>query len=115
MPVSPSLVRKLNPNRFPGMSPKMGAILGCILGEEFTNPNIDELCVTSDGMLLGRLEGDCGMNEFLGSAADLRRNIKNLMDVAGLDESEADEFANLYYYHCHAPADYEPTLTFEVV
>ena len=43
---TPALVNKLNPSRFPGMSPFMAAVVGFVLGESFTNPEIAELTVS---------------------------------------------------------------------
>jgi hypothetical protein len=85
-------VKKLNPGRFPGMSGKMAAILGAIFGEEFTNPRMASVTVTSDGFLLGMNEGDIGYNEFLGSFSDLERNYMNLIDIpeVGLTPVEYD-------------------------
>ena len=54
--INPKLVEKLNPARYPYMSGKMAAIVGCILGESFTEPEIAELVVTSDGYLLALVE-----------------------------------------------------------
>jgi hypothetical protein len=82
------LAKKLHPGRFPGMSSKMAAIVGCILGQKWTSPAIEELVVTSDGIVLGRIEGDCGCNEWIGSYSDLRRNWESLLDAAGLTDAE---------------------------
>jgi hypothetical protein len=93
------LVKKLNPRRFPSMSSKMGAIVGCILGEHFTDPAIAELCVTSDGFLLARRSDDVGFNDFLGNERDLRSNWENLLKVAGLAPEELTEAEELYRKH----------------
>ncbi len=37
---------------------KSRAILGCLLGEDWTSPRVVEMVVTSDGHLVGRLDGD---------------------------------------------------------
>jgi len=37
---------KLNPARFPGMSPFMAAVVGFVLGESFTDPEIAEMVVS---------------------------------------------------------------------
>lgn len=44
-----SLADKLHPDRFTAMSGRMAAILGYILGESWTEPEIPYLSVTSDG------------------------------------------------------------------
>lgn len=87
---------KLHPRRYPGMSPKMAAIVGAILGEKYTTPALVELVITSDGFLLGREEGDIGYNEMLGSKTDLYRNWANLLDVAGLTDEERMEAIGLF-------------------
>ncbi len=86
--IEQNLARKLNPARFPGMSPRMAAIVGCILDREFTEPTIAELAVTSDGCVLARHAGDIGFNDFLGARSDLECNWRRLLDVAGLNDEE---------------------------
>jgi len=85
-------VKKLNPGRFPGMSGKMAAILGAMFGEEFTNPRMVEITVTSDFHVLGMQEGDIGFNEFIGAFSDLERNYLNLINIpeVGLTPVEYD-------------------------
>jgi hypothetical protein len=95
------LIAKFHINRFPGMSSKMGAILGCILGQSWTNPELIELTVTSDGMLLGRQSNDCGFNEFLGSESDLQSNWERLLNAVansstGLTKDERTMMEALY-------------------
>jgi hypothetical protein len=90
------LIDKLNPERFSGMSGKMAAIVGYILGERMTEPAIVEMVITSDGFVLARQEGDCGMNEFLGSAGCLHRNWHGLLNSAGLSPQERAKACELY-------------------
>jgi hypothetical protein len=40
-----------------------------------------ELTVTSDGCLLGRENGDCGFNAFLGQSSNLRNNVLGMVKV----------------------------------
>ena len=47
-----ALAEKLHPDRFSAMSGKMAAIIGYILGESWTEPEIAALSVTSDGFVL---------------------------------------------------------------
>ena len=68
-------------DHFPG-------ILGCLLGEDWTTPRLAEMVVTPDGHLLGRCDGDRAFKAFLGSPADLIRNIHGVAAVAGLDGDE---------------------------
>ena len=79
-----TLTEKLHPARFTGMSGKMAAIVGCILGQAWTSPAIAELTITSDGHVLARHEGDCGHNDYIGTVADLQKNWRRLLDAAGL-------------------------------
>ncbi len=44
-----SLVEKLRPGRFPGMSAEMAALVGYVLGARFAEPSIKEIAITSDG------------------------------------------------------------------
>jgi len=43
-----TLKTKLNPTRFPGMSPMMAAIVGYVLSESFTDPAIAEITRIDD-------------------------------------------------------------------
>ena len=70
-----TLATKLHPDRFSAMSGKMAAIVGYILGESWTEPEIAALSVTSDGFVLTDAE-------FFGEAADLDRNLLNLLVAA---------------------------------
>jgi hypothetical protein len=90
------LSQKLHPVRFTAMSGRMAAILGRILDERFTEPQLVSLIVTSDGFVLGRRAGDIGYNDFIGAESDLKRNWGNLLAVAGLSDEERDEARRLY-------------------
>ena len=71
------------------MSDQFTGILACLVGERaWTTPALAELVLTSDGMLLGRCEGEPEFRAFLGSADDLLRNIHGLAPVAELDGDE---------------------------
>lgn len=72
------------------MSPKMAAIVATIVGEQWTEPTIGYISITSDGFLVS------GSN-FLGSVDDLERNTKNLLDAAELTDEERTEFWKLYH------------------
>lgn len=89
-----TLGEKLDPRRFTAMSPKMAAIVACILGDEATfttEPSIRHMVVTSDGGVLA--VDDFGLaNEFIGSAADLERNLAELQLAAELTPDESDRF-----------------------
>ena len=87
---------KLHPKRFPNMSGKMAAIVGYILGVEWTEPTIAELVITSDGYVLARNSGHIGFDAFIGLATDLQRNWDNLLSAAGLTGKERQEAAHRY-------------------
>lgn len=76
--------KALHPSRFPGMSTKMMAILGYIIEEKYTSPSVKELMVTSDGILMARVEGDIGFNDIMGSIDDFKRNWNKLIHIQGL-------------------------------
>jgi len=91
------LTRKLNPKRFPGMSPLMAAIVGFVLGESFTDPEIAEISVSeSEGFVYIRKEGAVGFDGFQ-SLEDLRNNWNRLLDVAGLEPGERSDAVRLFY------------------
>ena len=61
------------------------AILGCLLGEDWTTPRLIEMVITPDGHMLGRCEGDAAFKVFLGASDDLIKNIHGVAPVAELD------------------------------
>lgn len=83
------LVQKLHPGRFSDMSPKMAAIVGAVLGEDWARPRLGGLSITSDGFVVSG-------HHFLGDVSDLERNIHNLLEVAGLTDAERSEWDRLY-------------------
>jgi len=64
------------------------AILGCLLDEDWTKPRLIELVITSDGHLVGRLDGESEFRIFLGEADDLIKNLHGVAPVAELDGDE---------------------------
>jgi hypothetical protein len=64
------------------------AILGCLLGEDWTTPRLVEMVITPDGALLGRCDGQPGFSTFLGASDDLIKNIHGVAQVAELDGDE---------------------------
>ena len=64
------------------------AILGCLLGEDWTTPRLIEMVVTQDGHVLGRCDGDSSFKAFLGASEDLIKNIHGVAPVAELDGDE---------------------------
>jgi len=61
------LQTKLDPRRFPNMSPKFAAVVGCLLKILITEPRLVQVVVTSYGFLLGRHEGEPTCQHFLGT------------------------------------------------
>lgn len=70
------------------ISSMFSAILGGLLGEDWSTPKIEELRITPDRCLLARVEGEAGFKAFLGAEADLIRNIHGVAAVAELDGDE---------------------------
>ena len=64
------------------------AILGCLLGEDWSTPRIEERYPTPDHCLLARVEGQVSHQQFLGAEQDLVRNVHGVAQVAGLDGDE---------------------------
>jgi hypothetical protein len=96
MPPLPTLSKKLNPARFPGMSPMMAAVVGFVLDEQFTNPQIAEITVSeSENIAYIRKAGAVGFDG-LQSLEDLRNNWNRLIDVAGLTPDERREAVRLF-------------------
>ncbi len=83
-----SLVEKLHPNRFTEMSPFMAAIVGFVLGEPWTKPEIFEVTVSeTENLLYIRKEGAIGFDG-VQSLEDMRNNWNRLLDAAGLTPEE---------------------------
>lgn len=78
------------------MSPKMAAIVGYIIGENWTNPRITGFSVTSDGFVLCSTNRDPSYNGFIGSLEDLRRNWYDLLEYAELTPEEYTEANRLF-------------------
>ena len=64
------------------------AILGCLLGEDWTTPRLIEMVITPDGHVLGRCDGEPAFKAFLGASEDLIRNIHGVAPIAELDGDE---------------------------
>lgn len=64
------------------------AILGCLLGEDWTTPRLLEMMILPKGHMIGRSEGQPGCSTFLGAEEDLIRNIHGVAPVAELDGDE---------------------------
>lgn len=88
------LSEKLSPNRFTAMSGKMAAIVGYIIDEKFTDPEIEDMTITSDHFVLAQKKGDIGYNDFIGHEVELRSNWYNLLDAADLTDEEYNAAMN---------------------
>jgi hypothetical protein len=64
------------------------AILGFLLDEDWTTPNIEELRVVRDAHLMARTSGQADFKAFRGAKAGLIRNIHQAAAAAGLDGDE---------------------------
>ncbi len=64
------------------------AILGCLLGEDWTTPRLVEMVITPDGHMLGRPAGEPSFKAFLGASEELIKNIHGAAVVAELDGDE---------------------------
>lgn len=76
-----SLQAKLDPRRFPNMSPQFAAVVGCLLKIRITEPHLVQVVVTSDGFLLGRNEGEPTCQHFLGTREWLEENWEKLISL----------------------------------
>ena len=70
------------------VSEQFQAIMGCILGEDWTTPSLQEIQITPDGHLLGQCEGRVTFSTFLGASEDILRNVHGVAKVAELDGDE---------------------------
>jgi hypothetical protein len=91
-----SLKSKLNPRRFPGMSPFMAAVVGFVLGESFTEPDIAQITVSeAENLVYIRRSGAVGFDG-MESLKDMRDNWNRLLDAAGLTPEQRQEAVRLF-------------------
>jgi hypothetical protein len=64
------------------------AILGSLLDEDWTTPNIVDLRIYRNRHLVGRISGESRFKAFHGAKAGLIRNIHGIAAEAGLDGDE---------------------------
>ena len=74
------------------MSDHFQAILGCLLGEDWTTPRLIEMVMTPDGHVLGRCDSESSFKAFLKASEDLLKNIHGVAKVAELDGDEVGYF-----------------------
>lgn len=74
----------------------MAAVVGYVIGESFTTPEIAEITVSeAEGIVYFRQAGTVGFDG-LQSLHDLRNNWNRLLDVAGLTSEERREAVRLF-------------------
>ena len=78
------LVRKLSPERFPGIPPTLVAPRVSSYGAKFCRPHIIAVVVTDSGIVLARANGDTDARRVLGSYSAVLRNWMRLISTAGL-------------------------------
>jgi hypothetical protein len=84
------LVAALNPGAM-RVSPMFHALLAVLLGQTgWSRPSLVTFVITSDDFIVAMREGDIGCNDFLGTAADLRRNIVGVCKAAELADEDRD-------------------------
>ncbi|MBX3394313.1 MAG: hypothetical protein KF841_02995 [Phycisphaerae bacterium] len=90
------LAEKLHPDRFTEMSPFMAAVVGFVLGESWTRPEIAEITVSeTEDLVYVRRSGGDGFDG-LQSLTDLRQNWNRLLDAADLTPDERREAVRLF-------------------
>ena len=70
------------------VSEQFQAMLGCILGEDWTTSRLLEMVITPDGHVLGRCETDTSFKVLLGDSEDVLKNIHGVAKVAELEGDE---------------------------
>ena len=88
MPVPGALhkecVDKLSPKSV-RVSPQFHAMLGALLHQEWTQPVLSSIVITSDGFVLGSRAGDLGCNDFMGATySELVQNIRGVAEAVDL-------------------------------
>lgn len=91
-----SLKAKLHPSRFTEMSPLMAAIVGYVLGEHYTTPEIAEIAVSENENIVYIRKAGSVRFDGLQSLEDMRNNWNRLIDVAGLTPDERSEAVRLF-------------------
>jgi hypothetical protein len=83
------------------MSAMMASVVGYVLGESFTTPEIGEIVVSESENLVYFRKADAAGFDGLQSLEDLRRNWNHLMDVADLSPEERQEAVRLFSSKVH--------------
>ncbi|WP_048676979.1 hypothetical protein [Candidatus Competibacter denitrificans] len=96
---SPSLLEKIDPDRYPNMTMTFAAILGYVCGEQWTQPVILDIDIVDD-VMLAMSKGQMLPN-FLGEVPDVRVNLRRLGMAAGLTPEEWAEYQALTEERLH--------------
>ena len=91
-----ALTKKLHPNRFPGLSITMSAIVGFLVEEAFTEPAIADIIIIPQGLVIARTAGEASTVHILGAYTERLRNWRALLAAAGLTPSELVEAQSLF-------------------
>ena len=101
---------RINPDNF-GFSPRMTAIVGAIIGHDYgvrdsRGGRLIGLSITSDGYVTASSTASNGGGAFIGSAADLDRNLADYrFALAAENDEDAEEFDHIYKARVY---DYRP-------
>jgi hypothetical protein len=96
---SPSLLEKIDPDRYPNMTMTFVAILGYLCEETWTQPVILSIEIVDD-VVLAMSEGQMLPN-FLSEVSDLRAHLRRLGMAAGFTPAEWTEYQALTEERLH--------------
>jgi hypothetical protein len=87
-----SIRQKVHPDRltYTEKSGLMMALMGWLVQQSWTTPELAALCRTSDNYVLGVRSGDCGANDFIGTFDEVYGNIVGACRFAGLTPEEME-------------------------
>ena len=91
------IATKLHPSRFPNMSPRMAALVGYFLDKKWMDPQIVDLCLTTDKIVLAGTTDDWLFNNIIGPLDDFNSNFEDLISLTDLTEAELAIWNYVYY------------------
>jgi len=97
MKVDQTTIDLLHPARFSDMSPRMAAFVGWLVEASYTEPNITNISITSDGFMLCQRSGDIGHSSFEGAVSELESNLTNLFEAASLSDEQKKAAWAIYH------------------
>ena len=92
----PRLVEALHPTQVK-TSGRFTAVLGFILDQDWSEPRITALTVTSDGFAMVATSEDSLMNQFLTEASNIERDLVAIAKVAELSDNETQALMAIYH------------------